>query len=221
MSISEEPLFQWLSQYAYQPELVYLAVIGFMIMSGFGLPIPEEITILSVGVLTYMAANPNLFPPPTPNATGIHGLEAAFVTTLAVLFADLFVFTIGRKFGRKIMTIPRFTPFFAPERLSIINNWIRKYGSYAAFVFRFTPGVRFPAHIILGMSELPTWKFLSFDGFAALISVPTQILLLYKFGEPILGAIHRFKIWILVIMAVAATVFILRKLYLNSKRQQA
>jgi len=211
MDLQQEPIFQWLSQYAYQPEIVYLAVIGFMIASGFGMPIPEEVTIVSVGILTYMGANPDIFPPPFPGAQVVSGYDAAIVTLCAVIFADILVFNIGRRFGRKIMKHPRFAPYFAPERLSVINNWIHKYGNYAAFIFRFTPGIRFPAHIVLGMSQLPSWRFILVDGIAALISVPTQILLIYHFGEPILFTIKKFKLYIFGTIGVILFIIIFRK----------
>ncbi|MGZ3746944.1 MAG: DedA family protein, partial [Pseudobdellovibrionaceae bacterium] len=62
MSIFQEPIFQWLSQYAYQPELVYTALLGMMLMSAIGLPLPEEVTLVSIGVLVFMGANPQHFP---------------------------------------------------------------------------------------------------------------------------------------------------------------
>lgn len=220
MDLQQEPIFIWLSQYAYQPEIVYLTVIGFMMASGFGMPIPEEVTIVSVGILAYMGANPDIFPPPYPGAKVLAGYDAAIVTLCAVIFSDLLVFNIGRRFGRKIMKHPRFEPFFAPSRLEVINNWIHKYGNYAAFIFRFTPGIRFPAHIILGMSNLPSWRFLLIDGFAALISVPTQILLIYHFGEPILQTIQKFKLYIFGTIGVVLFIVIFRKYVLPRFKQQ-
>lgn len=220
MDLQQEPIFQWLAQYAYQPEIVYFAVIGFMIASGFGLPIPEEVTIVSVGILTYMGAHPDIFPPPFPGARVLEGYDAAIVTLCAVIFSDMLVFTIGRRFGRKIMSLPRFAPYFASERLELINNWIHRYGTYAAFVFRFTPGIRFPAHIVLGMSRIASWKFMLVDGIAAAISVPTQILLIYHFGEPILQTIQKFKLYIFGALGVVLFIVIFRKYVLPRFTQQ-
>lgn len=220
MSLQEEPIFQWLSQYAYQPHMVYLAVFSFMLLSGFGLPIPEEVTIVSVGIITYMGAHPELFPPPYEGAPVVHGIEAAAVTLTAVVLADLLVFFIGRIFGRKIINMPRFQMVFTEDRLHKINSWVHKYGSYAAFVFRFTPGIRFPAHVILGMSKLPAWQFSLVDGFAALISVPTQILLIYRFGEPILHLLHKFKLWIFGILIVFVLFLAFKKWILPKFKNQ-
>jgi membrane protein DedA with SNARE-associated domain len=216
MNLPHEPLFQWLSQYAYQPHIVYLATFGVMIASGFGFPVPEEVTIVSVGLLTYIGANPDQFPPPYAHAPVVHGYEAAAVTLMAVLFADILVFTLGRLFGRKVLVYPRFQSVFTEERLAQINGWVKKYGVYAVFIFRFTPGIRFPAHVILGMSKLQTWQFALVDGLAAMISVPTQILLIYHFGEPILHVLHEFKTWILCIV-IALTLFFILKNYIRPR----
>ncbi len=212
MGISHEPLFIWLSQYAYQPHMVYIAVVAVMIASGFGLPVPEEVTVVSVGLLTYIGAHPEQFPPPYPGAPVVHGYEAAMVTLIAVVFADCLIFSLGRIFGRKIIAMPRFQRVFTEERLGKINGWVKKHGMYAVFVFRFTAGLRFPAHIILGMSRIRAWQFAMVDGIAAMISIPTQILLIYHFGEPILHIFHEFKIWIMWLV-IAAVVFITLKVF--------
>ncbi|MFN7262563.1 MAG: DedA family protein [Pseudobdellovibrionaceae bacterium] len=215
MELASDPIFQWLSQYAYQPGMVYLAVFAFMIASGFGLPIPEEITIISVGLLAYMGANPELFPPPAAGLSVVDGYEAAAITSLAVFSADLLVFTIGRTGGRKLIRTPFFSRFFSGAVMGKIEHFVHKYGVYAAFLFRFTPGLRFPAHVFLGMSPFPAWKFAAVDGFAVLISVPTQILLVYYFGEPILKALSEFKFVIFGLLGVGLLVWLLRRAYLQ------
>lgn len=212
MSFHQEPIFQFLAQYAYEPQMVYIFVFGMMIASGFGFPMPEEVTILSVGILTYMGANPDLFPPPYEGAPTVHGIEAAMVTLFSVLFADCLVFALGRVFGRKLMNHPRFSRLFPQSVIDRINGFVKKYGVMAAFVFRFTPGIRFPAHIILGMSHFSKYYFVLVDGVAALISVPTQILLIYYYGEPILKTMSKFKIGILVILGSVGLFFLIRKL---------
>lgn len=215
MSFAQEPIFQWLSQYAYQPEVVYFGVFAMMIASGFGFPMPEEVTIVSVGIITYMGAHPEHFPPPFPGAPVVNGYEAAAITLFSVVFADLLVFSIGRFFGRKLMKRHWFKRLFSDDRMARVNEFMKKYGVYAAFIFRFTPGLRFPAHIAMGMTNFSMWQFVLVDGFAALISVPTQILLIYHYGEPILGALQKFKYVIFGALALALIAYFVRKLYLR------
>ncbi|MFN7728261.1 MAG: DedA family protein [Bdellovibrio sp.] len=221
MSFAQEPIFQWLAQYAYQPEVVYFGVFAMMMASGFGFPLPEEVTIISVGIITYMGAHPEHFPPPYPGAPVVNGYEAAAITLVSVIFADLMIFSIGRFFGRKLMKRSWFKRLFTDKVMARVNAFMTKYGVYAAFIFRFTPGLRFPAHVAMGMTNFPMWQFALVDGFAALISVPTQILLIYHYGEPILEALQKFKFVIFGALAVALVFFIVRKVYLRTQSSAA
>jgi membrane protein DedA with SNARE-associated domain len=205
-----EHILTWLTQYAYEPHMVYLAVAGILLASAFGLPIPEEVPIVSVGLLSYMGAHPEEFPPPYAGASVVNGYEAALVLLLAVIAADSLVFGLGRLYGRRIVQHPRLRNLFSEKRLGFIDGWVHKYGNYAIFLFRFTPGARFPAHIILGMSAIPYWQFAIVDGFATLISVPTQIVLIYHFGKPIISVIHEFRNGLLIVVAVVATIFLVK-----------
>lgn len=213
MEMHHEWIFQILQSYAYQPGFVYLLVVGMMIASGFGFPLPEEVTIVSVGILAYMGAHPELFPPPYEGAQALNGYEAAAVTLTAVVFADLLVFTLGRRLGRKILNRPRIREMFGEAVMTRVNAWTKKYGIYAAFIFRFTPGFRFPAHIAMGASHFSAWQFLVVDGLAALISVPTQILLIYHFGEPILAAFKRFKMFVFGALGILIVYMVAKKIY--------
>jgi membrane protein DedA with SNARE-associated domain len=217
MHFGQEPIFQWLAQYAYEPSMVYMAVFAMMLASGFGFPLPEEVTIISVGILTYMGANPELFPPPFPGAPVVNGYEAAVFVSLAVFIADNLVYWLGRGFGRKIRKIQRFQNFFAGPTNEKINAFIKKYGNYAAFIFRFTPGIRFPAHIFLGMSKFSPWAFMVVDGVAVIISVPTQILLVYHFGEPILATLYKFKVYVGIGLLILLGYLAVKKLMQKNK----
>lgn len=213
METHQEWIFQALQAYAYAPLMVYLLVFGMMIASGFGFPLPEEVTILSVGILAYMGANPDVYPPPFPGARPIFGYEAAAVTFAAVVFADIMVFLLGRHFGRPLFHHRRVRHLFGEAVLNKVNGWMKKYGVYAAFIFRFTPGVRFPAHLAMGASHFPLWQFALVDGFAALISVPTQILLIYHYGEEILGVFREFKLIVFSLIGIAIVFVVGKKIW--------
>ncbi len=211
MNLSQEPVFLWLSQYAYQPEMVYGGVVLMMLLSAFGLPVPEEVSLVSVGLLAFMGSKPDIFPPPYPGAAVVNVHLAALISFLAVYSADTLVYGIGRKYGRKILYHRRLGRVFSPTMLQRVEEWTAKYGAYACGIFRFTPGIRFPGHLACGMLKFPFWKFLTIDGIAAAISVPTQIYLLALFGEPILVQLKEFKIVIFSLLAAGAVFLLLKK----------
>jgi membrane protein DedA with SNARE-associated domain len=211
MHFGHEPIFQWLAQYAYQPGMVYGLLFAMMIASAFGVPIPEEVSILSVGILAYMGKHPELFPPPYPGAPVIKGWEAAIFVAMAVFLSDNIIFWLGRTFGRKILRNKRFKGFFEGPTMERINRFVKKYGIYATFIFRFTPGLRFPAHIFLGMSKFSVMAFMLVDLFAVVISVPTQVLIVDHFGEEIIGTLYRFKTYVAITIGILLVLWALKK----------
>jgi membrane protein DedA with SNARE-associated domain len=207
-----------LTPYAYEPTWIYTFLIVMMLLSAVGLPFPEEATLVSVGVLAYMGMNPDLYPPPYPGAPHVNPKTAAAVAFLAVFLADFLIYGIGRVFGRRIFELKPLKAVLSAENRVRIESWTHKYGAYACGIFRFTPGVRFPGHLACGMLKFPVWKFALIDGIAALISVPTQILLLAHYGEPILKFLKQFKIVVVCLLAVLLLVFLYKK-YIAKKPQ--
>lgn len=221
MEFANEPIFQWMSQFAYQPGVVYAALIGMMMLSSIGFPLPEEVTLISVGILAFMGAHPQHFPPPYPGAPVVDVHTAALIAFLAVVVSDFTIYVIGRVFGRKLLYHPRVHKFFPEHMMKRVEEWTHKYGAYACGIFRFTPGLRFPGHLACGMLHYPVWKFLVIDGIAALISVPTQIYLLAHYGEPILTKLRQFKFVVFGVIGVLILYFIFRKLRERWKLQKA
>ncbi len=200
-----------LAEYAYQPQWVYFFLVTMMLLSSVGLPLPEEVTLVSVGILAYMGSNPDKFPPPYPGAPHVHATTAAIVAFFAVFFSDFLIYCLGRFFGVKIFNWGPVKKVITPDVRKKIETWTNKYGIFACGVFRFTPGVRFPGHLACGMGKLPLWKFVLVDGIAAAISVPTQILLLAHFGSEILGVFKQFKFFILIVLAIVGCVYLYKK----------
>ncbi len=206
-------LMAFFSQYAYQPMFVYMFVTLFMLAASFGLPIPEELVLITSGLVAYMAHHPEQYPPPTPGAEGVNIVTLCIVSFFAVLGADTVVYLIGKIFGGRIIKTKFFQKQVAGEGFDRINRWFQKYGSFAAGIFRFTPGLRFPGHLSCGLLGLPLWKFLLVDGAVALISVPTQVYIVGTYGGDILKKIAEFKKYVLIGLAVAALIWLGRKVY--------
>ena len=219
MDITNEIVFKWLVPYAYEPGIIYTIVSLIMIACAFGLPLPEEVTILSVGVLAYMASQPNDFPPPYPGARGIEVYEAAIVCLVAVVLSDMLVYFLGRKFGPQLKKWRITQRLLTPEALLKIEAWTVRYGMWAAAAFRFTPGLRFPGFWACGMAGLSPWRFLVADGGAALISVPTQIILVATYGESIFGYLKQMKVIIFSLIAFVLLFYFIRKFLMMRRKR--
>ncbi|AGH95228.1 DedA family protein [Pseudobdellovibrio exovorus] len=202
-----------LTPYAYQPIWIYTFLVVMMLLSAIGLPFPEEATLVSVGVLAYMGSNPDKYPPPYEGAPHVHAETAAIVAFLIVWLSDFWVYGVGRLFGRRIFEWKPIKSVLSEKNRLRIEEWTQKYGAYACGIFRFTPGIRFPGHLACGMLKFPAWKFLVIDGIAALISVPTQILLLAYYGDHILYYLKQFKIGVLIVLVILGLYFLYKKYF--------
>jgi membrane protein DedA with SNARE-associated domain len=164
-----------------------------------------------VGVLAYMGSHPDKFAPPFPGAPHVDAHTAAFVAFVAVFLSDFLIYSIGRYFGRRIFDWKPIRSVLSEGNRMKIEEWTQKYGAYACGIFRFTPGLRFPGHLACGMLKFPAWKFASIDGIAAAISVPTQILLLAYYGEPILKFLKQFKLIVLGLLIIVGLYLLYKK----------
>lgn len=148
----------------------YMAVFGILILCGFGLPVPEDITLVSGGVIAGLdLANPHTM---------------VIVCLGGVLIGDSTMFIAGRVFGYRIQRIRTFRKILSPRRFSHIQRKFKQYGLSLLFIARFLPGLRSPIFLVAGMSRrIPYLTFLLIDGFAAIISVPVWVYLGYFFAD--------------------------------------
>lgn len=210
----EEFIRSYFASYVYHPYMIYGGILAFMMASGFGLPIPEEVILVSAGFIGYLALNPDLnhYPPPYVGAPTVNVYVLAAVALASVMAADFLIYSLGKRFGPRFFRTRFFSRLMTPERMSRAQAWVKKYGYFTVFIFRFTPGVRFPGHLMCGAMGLSPYKFVGVDGFAAMISVPTQVLLVSFYGETIMHYLKEFKLIVFGIIVVVGLYFLLRHL---------
>ncbi|MCB0385642.1 MAG: DedA family protein [Bdellovibrionales bacterium] len=218
IDLSQDALLRFFSEFAYDPVTVYSVLVGLMVASSFGFPVPEEVTLISVGLVAYLAKHPELYPPPEPGMKPIDPHTLAAVAFGAVFLSDLLVYSVGRHFGRRALRIRFVRRLINPRVMRKIERWSHKYGAFAAGIFRFTPGLRFPGHLMCGVTKLSLPKFVMTDGAAALISVPTQVLFLAYYGDQILGTLKQVKISILGVLILGALFFFINRYRRNLKK---
>lgn len=206
---------QTFAQFATMPWAVYGCIWGFMLLSAFGLPLPEEAVLISAGFVGHVALMPDTPHPPGADVVNVHVL--AVVAFTAVMSSDYLIYYLGKSFGPSLFRTKWFGRLVPPTRLEIVRGWMQKYGYWPVIVFRFTPGVRFPGHLMCGAMGLSAWKFLAVDLIAAGISVPTQIYFVSFYGREILKYFSAAKLYILSALALFFIVFIIRR-WLHARR---
>ena len=118
----EDQIAEWFLQIAYQPYLVYGLVVSLMFASSFGLPLPEEVTIISASLTAFMATHPHKYPPPFEGAIGVNPYTLALVCVLAVFISDYLIYWIGTFFGDKIIRHPKWQKSLKESPLSVFKN---------------------------------------------------------------------------------------------------
>lgn len=172
----------------------YAAVFLVLIACGFGLPIPEDITLVSGGIISSLGR------------TNVHVMFA--VGMAGVLIGDGTVYTIGRVLGKDLLKHPLVSRLLPPHRYRKVQDLYEKYGRLLVFLARFMPGLRTPIFLVAGISRVvPLPVFFLVDGLAAMISVPFWVYLgffmAHNFGE-LWEYVHRSQLGILSAVAIAA-----------------
>ena len=150
----------------------YLGIILFMILTGAGLPLPEEVAIVAAGVLSSLGQlNPWL------------ALSACLFGALA---GDCVMYWIGHHFGSRVLREHHWwNRFVKPEREAQMEQMLQDHGFKVLFRARFLVGIRSPVYLSAGILRLPFKRFLLIDLFCATTVISTFFALSYYFGEPI------------------------------------
>lgn len=181
---------------AFFVEYGYAAVFFVLVICGFGVPIPEDLTLVTGGVISGMGyTNPHIM-----FAVGM----------LGVLVGDGIMFAAGRIWGQKILRFKPIARIMTPKRYEQVQEKFDKYGNWVLFVARFLPGLRTAVFVTAGISRKVSYlRFIIMDGLAALISVPIWIYL-GEYGahniDWLMAKMHSLQSSIFVILGIGAAV---------------
>ncbi|HTP49861.1 MAG TPA: DedA family protein [Anaeromyxobacteraceae bacterium] len=185
--------------------LGYAFTFGVLILCGFGFPLPEDIILVTGGVLAWIAS-----PLDQPSVAGMFqdlGLQVMVLVGLSgILGGDSIIYWAGRRFGRRVAEVWPFRRLITPGKLERVERLLRRRGNVVVMIARFLPGLRAPTYFTVGHSRLPFWEFLLFDGMAALVSAPLWVFLGFWFGDDIERAAREASRFGHYILAAALTV---------------
>jgi membrane protein DedA with SNARE-associated domain len=178
---------------SYIERSTYVGLFLVLVLCGLGLPVPEELPLLTGGFLVYRGVT-------------------QYPTTLAISFVgvvagDNSLFFLGRHFGTAVL---RYLEFVRPRtlpRIERLKMFIDRHGNMAIFYARFLAGVRALVYLTAGSAGMTPRRFIIYDALGAVISVPLAVSVGYFFGDQIdlairyLGGFDR-----VVLVAVAACI---------------
>lgn len=186
----------------------YLAIFGLLLMSGLGVPLPEDVSLIAGALLAYYGK------------ANVHVMTV--VAFAGVMIGDSFVFWMGKNHGHRVLAIPLFRRLLHPERFSRVQQRFHEHGPKILFAARFMPGLRTPTFFSAGMLGIPYWRLLLYDGGAALFSVPAIVYAVWYFGAHVDQVIQSIKDvqTALIVAIVCAALYLIYRAW-RKRRAQA
>src|SRR4029078_2186467 len=186
----------------------YMLLFTILLLCGFGLPIPEDISLIAAGYIAWRAKHGLAAP-----ALNLHVAFAVFFT--AVLAGDTIAFFFGRRYGRRVLASNLARRYFTPRRQLRVRAYFRKFGSKVGLVGRFTPGLRFTIFFTAGTLHVRPSVFFIYDFAAAAVSVPVLVYVAWFCGgqiDKVITYARRTEHGILVAIVIIAAVVVVKLL---------
>ena len=137
--------------------LPYLGLLILFVLGVLGFPFPEDGILVLSGLLTARRI--------------IEPIPAFLVVYCSVMVTDFFLYSVGRKYGRRLIEHKRLQRILRPERFSKLEKRFKHSGSGVVFLGRLFPGLRAQIFLVAGMLRMSRTTFLVADGSSVLFTV--------------------------------------------------
>jgi membrane protein DedA with SNARE-associated domain len=153
----------------------YVGVFCALIAAGFGFPIPEELPVITAGI---MAGHED---------TTLRWYYMLPVVMAGVVIGDGVLYGIGRIWGHKLLELGFVRRNLVPhdKQAQIEQNFAER-GIWVLLGARLLPGIRAPVFIMAGVLRVPLGRFLLADGLYAIPLVNVLFWLSYFLTDQML-----------------------------------
>ena len=172
-------------------EFTYAGIFVALFLGGIGMPIPEEVPVLTSGVLAHEGI--------------VRWWLALPVCISGVLSGDVVLYWVGHHWGERVLGWRVVRRVLSPEREASLTAAYRRHGVKIVFTARHVMGLRAAAFLTAGIARVPFGRFLAADVAAAMLGVPTSFGLAFFFTdqlEEILTDVRRVERWALLLALV-------------------
>jgi len=139
----------------------YLGLFCLLVFGGIGFPFPEDTTLILCGFLIFNDV--------------VKPVSAILVVYSGVLITDLFLYFVGKRYGRMIVTHKRFQNIISPERLSQLEEKFSKRGVLVLLFGRHFVGLRAQILLTAGVMRMSSIRFLIIDAVSASITIAFMV----------------------------------------------
>lgn len=171
--------------------LIYAMLVGTLIVTGFGVPIPEEIILVLGGYLAYLGIL-KLWP-------------TMWVIFIGIIISDILGYWVGRQWGAWVHERLLSHGKFMGAIVKKAERYFDRYGEAVVFFSRVLSGIRTVVPLLAGHFRFDFKKFLVFDIAA---TAPWTVIVIglsyfFGFGIDFLAKVTEVKHVIYAIIAVA------------------
>jgi membrane protein DedA with SNARE-associated domain len=99
-----------------------------------------------------------------------------FTGLAGILIGDTIIFRAGQVYGEKLLDT-RLGRHIPGERVQRTIAAFDRHGPKFIMAARFIPGLRAVTYFVAGLTGVPYWKFITYDGLAACVSAPAWVYL--------------------------------------------
>ncbi len=139
----------------------YAGLFILLILGGIGFPFPEDTTLILCGFLI--------------STHVVKPVSALLVIYSGLLIADLFLYFVGKKYGRMIVTHRRFHRIISPERLSRLEDKFNKKGILVVLLGRHLVGLRAQIFLVAGVMRMSALKFIMADAVSSIFTIAVMV----------------------------------------------
>lgn len=179
---------------------IYVGLSLALLGGAVGLPIPEDVPLVIGGALV---------------ANGRAELKLLLpIAYGSVVFGDLFIFWVGRKFSNAASKRGWFSSEVSTERVEAMKRALEKSSVLKIFVARHIFYLRTATFLACGALKMSWQKFFLADCLAALISVPMMTALGYygaKHSADLFDSVHIYKTLAVVLGLLLVLVYFWRR----------
>jgi membrane protein DedA with SNARE-associated domain len=152
----------------------YLGVFLTLLAAGFGVPIPEELPVLTAGIMVGHAD------------TELRWYIMLPVVIAGVVLGDTVLYGMGRIFGRRLLDIGVIRRRLPYEKQEKIEKNFAEHGIYVLLGARMLPGIRAWVFIMAGVLKVPMAQFVLADAIYAIPLVNILFWLAYVLTDQVL-----------------------------------
>src|SRR5690348_3901258 len=179
----------------------YWAVLLFVVLEDFGIPVPGETVLIAASVYA--------------GAGRLNVVAVGLVGFVAAVIGDNIGFAIGHYGGRALVLRWGRYVRLTGERLDKAEAFFDRHGAWIITIARFIEGLRQANGIIAGIVGMRWLRFLLFNALGAALWVGTWVTLGYLAGSHIGTIYHyitQYSSYVLIALAVLLVAYIARRM---------